>query len=393
VSRSLLFLHSSSDLYGADRSLLRTISALTDDDTQVIVCLPYNGPLVGAIEDIGGEVILMNLAIMRRKYFTPIGIVGFLLAFLFAVARLSVICARYKVDIIHSNTTAILVGGVVARLFGKVHLWHVREIIIQPNIVRKVVAWFVYRLSTKVLCVSKATATHLTSDQPGIPNKVIVINNGIDPELYTSGDRQGIRSMHQIHDTEILVGMIARVSAWKGQDLFLEIAKEVCSKSERVHFMAIGSPFQGQESLMTDFENAVEDAGIDDKFTIVPFTAKVTDYLHAFDVFVLPSTLPDPFPTTVLEAMAASRAVVINGQGGAVDMVESMKSGIVIKEVNSSESFAKVITELIQDDQKRHNLGIEANRYLKEHFTENIYRANISSIFDQFTKGSSKDFA
>jgi glycosyltransferase involved in cell wall biosynthesis len=390
VSRSLLFLHSSSDLYGADRSLLRTINAL-NKNTRITVCLPYDGPLVSAIEDAGGEVIVMNLAVLRRKYFTISGVLVFLFAFLIAVARLGVICLTRKVDIVHSNTTAILVGGVAAKLFRKVHLWHVREIIVRPDIVRKAVAWFVYRFSTKALCVSKATAVHLISDQPELADKIIIINNGINPDLYASGDRESIRAKYNFKDEVVLIGMVARVSAWKGQDLFLEIAKKVCSKNDDAHFMAVGSPFQGQENLMTEFENGISEAGLIDRFTIVPFTAEVNNYLHAFDVFVLPSTLPDPFPTTVLEAMAASRTVVINGHGGAVDMVENQNSGIVIQEVNNAEAFAKVILELVENDQRRISIGIEANKHLKKRFTEDIYRNNIAEIFNQFSRGSSND--
>lgn len=384
MNRSLLFLHSSSDLYGADRSLLRTINALNDGKTKITACLPYDGPLVKAIQDIGGDVIVMNLAVLRRKYFTPFGIVGFVFAFLIAVMRLSIICRKRNVEIIHSNTTAILVGGVVAKLLGRVHLWHIREIIISPKLIRKVVAWFVFRFSTQALCVSKATADHLISDQPGLAIKTVVINNGIDPELYVSGNRMAIRAKHKIKDSNVLVGMIARVSAWKGQDLFLEIAKEVCSKVDNVHFMAIGSPFQGQEVLMAEFENAIVAAELKEKFTIVPFTAEVNDYLHAFDVFVLPSTLPDPFPTTVLEAMAAARATLVNGHGGAVDMINDQISGIIIPNVNNPLSFAKVILELIEDEHKRTRLGNEARKRLMNHFTEDIYRKNISNLFDRY---------
>lgn len=63
---------------------------------------------------------------------------------------------------------------------------------------------------------------------------------------------------------------------------------------------------------------------------------------------VLPSTWPDPCPTTVLEAMAAGRPVITTSIGGMVDMVEPGVSGMLVPPGDHRalrSAMARVLTE------------------------------------------------
>ena len=86
---SLLFINSSADQYGADRSMLRTIKALKEEyGGPVFAILPYDGPLVKLLEEIDVQVEVFDLAAMRRKNFNLIGII---------LWPFSIIRATYKV--------------------------------------------------------------------------------------------------------------------------------------------------------------------------------------------------------------------------------------------------------------------------------------------------------
>jgi glycosyltransferase involved in cell wall biosynthesis len=63
---------------------------------------------------------------------------------------------------------------------------------------------------------------------------------------------------------------------------------------------------------------------------------------------VLPSTWPDPCPTTVLEAMASGRPVITTSIGGMLDMVENGTSGLLVPpsdEAALSRAIARVLAE------------------------------------------------
>ena len=56
--------------------------------------------------------------------------------------------------------------------------------------------------------------------------------------------------------------------------------------------------------------------------------------MKSFNVFVLPSTQPDPFPTVILEAMAAGVPVVAEKRGGIPEIVVSGENGLLARSLD-----------------------------------------------------------
>ena len=72
----ILLLHSSSDLYGASKIFLQTISILQNKGHECTVVLSNEGPLVEKLAAKNTKVHIINLGILRRKYFTPLGLLN-----------------------------------------------------------------------------------------------------------------------------------------------------------------------------------------------------------------------------------------------------------------------------------------------------------------------------
>ncbi len=378
--KNILYIHSSSDLYGADRSLLRTIKSLDKSKFKAIVCLPYHGPLADELTKEGIKTYTFELSVLRRQFFTPVGIFLFPVKLLMSSLKIRKIIRQEKIDLVHSNTAAVFSGGIAAKLSGKPHIQHVREIILEPVAVKKMISFFAKYFATVIVPVSKSTADNLIEDQPSIKPKIRVIHNGLEIDKFTNGDRESVRQSLGIQNDEFLIGMIGRVSHWKGQDLFLDIAKKVFAKNKKAKFVAVGSPFLGQEFRMDDFKKAVSESQLGSHFLVEEFRTDIPNLLSAFDVFIMPSTLPDPFPTTVLEAMAAGKAIVGNAHGGILQMIENSISGI-LNSPNSSDELSESILELLQNSEKRLDFGKKAQQRIMELFTVEIYQKNITSLY------------
>ena len=73
MEKKILMLHSSSDLYGASLIFSNVIKTLQEAGYKPIVLLSDEGPLVDKIRFLGVQVILIDLAVLRRKsyQFTP----------------------------------------------------------------------------------------------------------------------------------------------------------------------------------------------------------------------------------------------------------------------------------------------------------------------------------
>ena len=122
----ILFLHSSSDLYGASKIFLQTIKIVQQKGHNCIVVLSSEGPLVSELESLGVQVEIANLGILRRKYFTPLGLFNRLHKWFHASIFIQKIINEQKIELVYSNTAAVLIGGYAVSRYNKKYILNKR---------------------------------------------------------------------------------------------------------------------------------------------------------------------------------------------------------------------------------------------------------------------------
>ncbi|HDQ16373.1 MAG TPA: glycosyltransferase, partial [Bacteroidetes bacterium] len=318
----ILYVHSSDEMYGADLSLLQLVIRLDQSIFEPIVVLPndvsYAGLLSKALAEHDIRVLKCRMAILRRKYFNPLGIIFYLWRLMVSTFHFIDFIKHEGIDIVHTNTIAVIPGALAAWLTRKPHIWHVREIIVQPKLLWRLTSWIVSRLSTRVIVNSVHTKEHLCAGNQHNRPKTDVVYNGIDVERFDAGKGKGhlVREEWGILDGQLLVGMVGRVSHWKGQEYFLRVAKLVSSQHPETRFALVGGTAPGQEGYFLRLKSIVEDLSLENLVILSDYRTDIPVVLDAYDIFVLPSTQPEPFGNVVLEAMAMRKPVIANAHGG-----------------------------------------------------------------------------
>jgi glycosyltransferase involved in cell wall biosynthesis len=343
----ILLLHSSSDLYGASKILINTALALKNVGYLVDIVLSEFGPLVSELHSLELNVKVIKLGILRRKYFNVSGMINRLQTVYSAQGMLSEIVKKEKYDIVYSNTTAVLVGFLVARKMKIKHVWHVHEIIEKPVLFSRFIG-FLLSKSDLVIVVSEEVRRHWEKMVEKGSETINVIYNGLNYSEYLK-DVSTLRPELRIDEKKVLVGMIGRVNHWKGQSYFLDIAYNLLKKSNKYHFIMAGDAFPGYEYLYSELEDKRHKLGISSELDFLGFRNDIPNILSGLDIFVLPSTLPDPLPTVVLESMAASKPVVATKHGGALEMVVNEETGVFIP-WDDAETAANIIHDLVQSN-------------------------------------------
>ncbi len=384
---TILYVHSSDEMYGADLILLQLVELLDKERFRPIVVLPtdvpYEGLLSAALQKRNIKTVHMKTAILRRKYLSPLGLLLYLYRLVWSTIALMRIIRREKVEIVHSNTLAVIVGALAARVMRRPHVWHVHEIIVHPNVLWRLTSWLLPRLSDRVVVVSGPTRDHLCKAEQRNAEITTVIHNGIDVERFDAKPGLGLRVREEwgVLPEQPLVGLVGRISHWKGQDYFLHVAELVTQRHPEAHFALVGGTFPGDENLVELLKALVERLHLSSNITISDFRTDIPSVLDAFDIFALPSTLPDPFPTVVLEAMAAGKPVVANAHGGSIEMVEDGVTGYLVKP-DRPEEMANAIETLIEHPQERQEMGREGRRRLTTHFSLESFIVNWTALYD-----------
>ncbi|MGD0734816.1 MAG: glycosyltransferase family 4 protein [Terracidiphilus sp.] len=324
----------------------------------------------------------MSLGVARRKYFSLLRLPGYCLQVVSAMFALHKIIRKRNVQIIHSNTLVVFTGALAAKLTRTRHIWHVHEILVSPKLLRRPLHFLATHLSDVVICISNAVKQHILKDQPRYADKLVVIHNGLSLTPFLAPkDGARFRVELGIPDRAPLIGMVGRINQWKGQTVFVNAAKLVLARIPEAYFVVVGSVFGDQRHFLDKLKSEIGTAGLQDRFLIADFRKDTTEALAAFDVYVHPSILPEPFGLVVLEAMASGKAVIVSAHGGPLEMIEDGISGYLVEPKNPNVLAEKII-ECLENPDRRLAVGAHARERALSLFAVSRYIAEVQGVYE-----------
>ena len=375
----ILLLHSSSDLYGASRIFLQTVTILRKHGHQCVVVLSSKGSLEEALKLVGAEVHIINLGIIRRKYFNIAGLFNRIQKWRSASTLLNSLIRKHQIELVYSNTAAVLIGAWVAKKNGLKHVWHIHEIIEQPKLLNQFLGWQMRRGADKLIVVSDAVAkcweSHLLDK-----TSLIKIYNGIETMIQSV--TIDYRKQFNLPDDAIALGLAGRIHVIKGQPYFLAIAKalKVRSTTSNIHFLIAGDPYAGQEYLVDEMFALIREYKLEAEVHYLGKVEQMSNFYAAIDVLVVSSVQPDSLPTVILEAMQYGIPVAATAQGGALEMVKENETGIFIPLDNAILAAEKI--HAILPSTTRHQMGAAGKERVATYFSQAAFEKNMIAVFE-----------
>lgn len=373
MKKKILFLHSSSELYGSDKSLLNLIDKLDRSKYQLYVMLPSHGELVKELEKTNNcTVIIKPIAILRRKNFTLKGIVNYFSEFFSSVKYLKEFIREKSIDIVYTNTSVVFPGGIAAKSLNKKSVWHIREIIsnkYENFFVKKIVN----RYADIIIGNSHATLNSIIIDE----NKGRVIYNVVD----IKNDFLDVKKV----SSAFTIGMAGRINRWKGQDFFLDAAFKILEDYPEATFLIAGDVFKGEEYLKKNLERRIAESGYSKNIKLLGLVSNMEKFYRSLDIFVLPSIKPEPFGLVILEAMARDIPVIATNFGGPSEIIQNGVTGILVEPENVLE-LSNEIKRLINDSEKRMEIARNGQKMQQEKFSIDEYIEKIQGVLDESKK-------
>ena len=378
--KRILYLHAGAEMYGADKVLLELIKGLDRQEFEAHVILPNDGVLVEALRQVGAQVSVLDYPILRRKYFNPKGIADYIRSYNFYAKQIALYAREHSIDMVHNNTAAVLEGIYLKRKLKLPLIWHVHEIIVKPKAISDFINMLMGRYADKIVTVSQAVANHIKQSPFIKDSQVEVIYNGVDNAVYYPMDASSIREKFDIAQDALVIGMIGRVNAIKGQNDFIEAVEPLLEKNEQAVAFLAGGVFPGEEWRLEELDNRIDSSSVVSQIHRIDYYDKTSELYNMFDIFVLPSIKPDSLPTVVLEAMACSKPVVGYNNGGIAEMVVDDKSGCLVKP-NRPQELSNAISLLLDSSEKREKFGRVGYQRQRELFSLESYIKNFSELY------------
>ena len=136
---------------------------------------------------------------------------------------------------------------------------------------------------------------------------------------------------------------------------------------------------------MQELDARIASLPVAEQIKRIDYYANTNELYNMFDIFVLPSTNPDPLPTVVLEAMACGKPIVGYRHGGVCEMVEEDINGLLAKP-NDFEALSRLIQNLIDNPEKISEFGQTSMKRQKEMFSLESYINNFSNQYEKLSE-------
>lgn len=388
--KNVLIINQSSELYGADKALLELIENFPPNFNPIVV-LENEGPLKELLLEKGIKIIKCPVIKLNRSLLSFYGLYRILVDAAKGFYIISKETKSIKVDLVHSNAISVLIGSVYSFFYNKPHLWHVHEIVENPKIIAKLYPRIVYLFSTRIVFNSKASYNQFLKIYPKIEKKSEVIYNGQSRNFPLSDEKMIKEIKENLFKTsseKIVIGLVGRISRWKGQYLLLEAFSKLIAKNSFIHLVFVGSTPPDQNHFLIKLNEMISEFNLGNNVTIVDFQKNIWQIYDAIDISVVPSIEPEPFGLVATEAMLSKNPVIAANHGGLCEIVVDNETGLFF-EPRNCDDLAKKIELLVLNPKLRDSLGNNGYQRVIDFFSTQKYVSSIEKTYLELSSNKS----
>ena len=186
-----------------------------------------------------------------------------------------------------------------------------------------------FRLPDYFVAVSRWVSESIGS--LGVPESLrTYIYDGIElDKLNTQADSSAFRRQHGIPEDAFVIGLVGLLIPWKGQRLFLDAAERLVDVLPRARFAIVGGTPEECVYFENELKQRVKQSSLDGRVFFTGHVGAMDSVYNGLDVVLSASTSPEPLGTMIIEAMTMARAIAAPDHGGALEMIEDDRTGLL----------------------------------------------------------------
>jgi len=215
-----------------------------------------------------------------------------------------------------------------------------------------------------------------------------VVPLGIDLSAFEDdgNKRAAFRKELRAEENDLLIGFVGRLTEIKNIPLLLEAAKAYFGSPDATEARIV---IVGDGHLRKALETKADELGIADRVMFVGNREDADVVYAGLDIIALTS-LNEGTPLSLIEAMAAGRAVISTAVGGVIDLLGEVRSeregfsvcerGISVRSGDAA-GFAKGLIYLAKDEKLRLSLAENGREFVHEIYSKERLIEDIRSLY------------
>jgi len=275
-------------------------------------------------------------------------------------------------QLVHTHLgTSDMLGGLAARSLGVPAISTIHAASWGAGIDAK--RRLVRACATRIIAVSDSAKREYLSRGWAREDQIVTVHNGIDA-VATPGAGADVRRELGLAPDDLVVGMVSALRPEKGHDVALEIVRSLRDSHPRLRLLIVG------RGALTD-QIAAQAADLGDAVVMAGMRHDVMRVFDAIDVCLQPSR-SDAFPTTLIEAMAASVPILATAIDGIPEIITDGETGVLAAAPPRAPAFADALKDLLDDPEKRRRLAQAGRLDYERRLTTRPWVAGTRAVYD-----------
>lgn len=243
------------------------------------------------------------------------------------------------------------------------------------------IAGFLYRKADHVVVVTPAFRDYLASRWKVPANKISVVQNGVETDLFRPIDTAALRSQLNLND-KFIVSYIGTLGMAHGLETVIAAAERLQASHPEVLFLLIGEGAERERIVALGQSRKLNNV----RFIGQQPRERIPEYITASDACLVVLKKSEVFetviPTKMLEFMSCERSVILGVAGQARRIVEEANCGICF-EPGNADALAESILRLTKDKPSRQALGRNGRSYILKNLSRESTAAQYLELLAQ----------
>ncbi len=282
-----------------------------------------------------------------------------------------------KIDIIHAHTRVTQVMAGFARVF------------LGTPVVTTCHGYYKRRLGRKIfplwghqtIAISQGVADHLLQDFKLAPDRVVMVNNGVDFEdldaCHAEMPGDAAKESYGFSASDPVLGIVARIVEDKGHEYLIRALAMLKPSFPTIRALIVGD---GRHAGY--LKKLTAELGLEKN---IIFTGNVEDIsrpVSAMDIFALPAIWREGFGLSIVEAMAFRKPVIVSNIWALNSLIENNVTGILI-EPKQVEPLAGAVRFLLENPKEAQRIGNTAREMAQKSFTVGRMADEIRQVYEK----------
>jgi L-malate glycosyltransferase len=346
---------------GMEFGVVKLVNGLDAERVQSSIC--STAPAVGDIKSLVSKHVPV-FELERRRGNDPA-----------LVWRLFRLFRRERPHIVHTHAWGTLVEGLLAARMARVpFVVHGEHGTLQLRGYQLTIQRLAWGRATRVLSVSRKLAERMSTTTGFEADRILTIQNGVDFSRFSPALRTAARAELGLADASVAIGTAGRLVPVKDHANLIDAL--AIARDRGIAFRAL---IAGEGPLRTSLESRIASRGLTAHVRLLGQRHDMERIFAALDVFVLSST-SEGMSNTILESMASGAPTVATRVGGAEELVDDGRTGLLVPP-SDPDALAAALIRVASDASERRAMGIAARERAESEFSLERMLRNYEALY------------